>query len=415
MTLTSVDAPGNKVQGPQLTRLRADVARLLGRSNHRFPGAMPASLCRKHIHELQEEDYLVCEKSDGMRHLLYFTQDRYGNESQYFINRKNEFWAVPRATFFCPAPRERRGFHIDTLVDGELVMEKTASGELVAKYLAFDCLVLDGERLMRWTLDQRLSQLRQELYNPYWRAFKESHRRFGPQHFSMELKKMVSSYAVEHIFKEIIPSLAHGNDGLIFTCRKSGYKFGSDPKILKWKPETENSIDFRLRLEFPQIQPDDSSAEHCLNLSGLPIFHLLINAGEKEGDVRFSTMHVEMDEWEAFKAETKPVNNRIVECFMDEKKRWRYMRFRDDKINANYTSTVDSVIESITDRVTGEDLEKAASNIRKKWMQRADRERRSQAENTISRPMRQRRCYPEPFHGSNMKRHCHSGWRQRLC
>ncbi|EPQ67693.1 hypothetical protein BGT96224_A21065 [Blumeria graminis f. sp. tritici 96224] len=95
-----------------------------------------------------------------------------------------------------------------------------------------------------------------------------------------------------------------------------------------------------------------------------------------------------MDEWEAFKAETKPVNNRIVECFMDEKQRWRYKRFRDDKINANYTSTVDSVIESITDRVTGEDLEKAASNIRKKWMQRADRERRSQAENTISRPMR---------------------------
>ncbi|SZF06211.1 unnamed protein product [Blumeria hordei] len=415
MTLTSVETPGNSVEGPLLTRLRANFARLLGRSNHRFPGANPGSLSRKHIHELEEEDYLVCEKSDGMRHLLYFTQDNYGNESQYFINRKNEFWAVPRASFFCPAPRERRGFHIDTLVDGELVMEKTASGELVAKYLVFDCLVLDGERLMRWTLDQRLSQLQRGLYDPYRRAFQDPHRRFRPQHFSLELKTMVNSYAVEHIFKKIIPSLAHGNDGLIFTCRNSAYRFGFDPKILKWKPETENSIDFRLRLEFPRTQPDDSSANHCFNQSGIPIFHLLIHAGDKEGDIHFSTMHVEMDEWEAFKAEKTTINNRIVECYMDEKERWRYMRFRDDKINANYTSTVDSVIESITDRVTEEDLVKAASNIRKKWIQRADRGCRRQTEGTISRPMREQRGHPEPCHGSSMKYHGNIGWQQGLC
>ena len=50
------------------------------------------------------------------------------------------------------------------------------------------------------------------------------------------------------------------------------------------------------------------------------------------------------------------------------------MRFRDDKTNANHTSTVDSVIESITDRVTEKDLIAAAKGIRDEWKRRAAEE-----------------------------------------
>lgn len=47
------------------------------------------------------------------------------------------------------------------------------------------------------------------------------------------------------------------------------------------------------------------------------------------------------------------------------------MRFRDDKENANHTSTVQSVIESITDRVTKKDLFDAQKVIRDEWKRRA--------------------------------------------
>lgn len=49
--------------------------------------------------------------------------------------------------------------------------------------------------------------------------------------YSIQFKPMEFSYAIDKMFNEVLPKLKHGNDGLIFTCRNSPYKFGTDEKM----------------------------------------------------------------------------------------------------------------------------------------------------------------------------------------
>jgi mRNA guanylyltransferase len=91
----------------------------------------------------------------------------------------------------------------------------------------------------------------------------------------------------------------------------------------------------------------------------------------KSNDYRpFGTMYVDDAEWENLKALNKPLDDTIVECYRDEQERWRFLRFRDDKVDANHISTVDSVLESIEDRVSEEDLIRAAPAIKTAWKRR---------------------------------------------
>ncbi|RKF63029.1 mRNA-capping enzyme subunit alpha [Erysiphe neolycopersici] len=375
MPLRSVDLPGIKAEGPLEETLRYEVAELLKRKSRGFPGANPVSFSRKHLKELENKDYYVCEKSDGMRYLLYFTEDEAGQEIHYFINRKNEFWFIPYGKFHCPKLQDPQGWHTRTIIDGELVIDKLPSGETQPVYLVFDCMVLDGQSLMNRTLDKRLAYFKDRIFDPYAKLFKMYQEEVQYQHFVMKLKAMQFSYAIDAMFKQVLPTLPHGNDGLIFTCRTSDYKFGTDHNILKWKPESENSIDFKMRLQFPTVQPDEVDiaegfTEPYFDYDALPIFNIYIFTSDKTEDKWYGTMYVEPEEWDKLKALEEPLDDRIVECFMDSQKRWRYMRFRDDKSNANHTSTVESVIESIMDPVTEQELISAAPRIREKWKQR---------------------------------------------
>lgn len=62
---------------------------------------------------------------------------------------------------------------------------------------------------------------------------------------------------------------------------------------LKWKPPSENSIDFLLQLKFPPL-PDQPKE---VDFTAKPRFMLMMNHGH-EGTHYFDTMEVEDSTWE---------------------------------------------------------------------------------------------------------------------
>ena len=378
-SVPDLDAIGIKAEYDLADQFRREVATLLSRNNLNFPGAQPVSFSSKHLTELQKEDYYVCEKTDGIRCLMYFARgdpESENPEIHYLIDRKNEYRFVPGLHFPLPDDDTFQSFHVDTLVDGELVNDTYPDGTQQLKFLVFDCLVLDGQSLMHRTLDKRLAYFKVKVLEPYRAMYRKFPEEKAHRPFVVEDKSTQFSYGIEMMFREIIPKVKkiHGNDGLIFTCRSTPYRIGTDEHILKWKPPSENTIDFRMRLEFPILEPDtDDEAEGISvpypDYDAIPICHLfvMLNAGEYR---HWGEMHITPAEWESLKALRVPLDDSIVECSKDEQGHWRYHRLRDDKMDANHISTVEKVLESIEDRVTEDDLIRIAPAIKNAWKKR---------------------------------------------
>lgn len=297
-------------------------------------------------------------------------------------------WPIGPSGLHLPHHEDKsfRKSHTSTILDGELVLdhENDASGNRreILRYLVFDCLLLDGENLTQKAFDRRIGRFNEWVDRPFRDAYKRypDERRYLP--FEMLFKAMDKPYGIQSMFYEKMPNLPHGNDGLIFTCKDTPYVMGTDEHILKWKPEHENSIDFRLKLEsFPTYIEDGEEIE---DYEGKPTIGLEIFYGNGVHDVTWE-LYLDDRDWEAMKysslRDDKPLDGRIIECWLErpenEEPRWRFKResdgtprFRDDKNGANHISTVEKVIESIQDGVSEQDLIDHAADIMKAWKKR---------------------------------------------
>lgn len=359
-----------------------EVADLLQRTQRGFPGAQPVSFSARHIAQLKKEDYYVCEKTDGLRYLMYLTQDG-PKDIHYLIDRKNDYYYVPNLHFPHHEDPTFEKFHTGTVLDGELVEDRYPNGDSVIKFLVFDCLVIDNNILMQRPLDKRLAYFKSHVLAPYQAFHKKYPDVFRP--FIVADKSTEFSYALPKMFHEIIPSVKklHGNDGLIFTCKNTPYRPGTDDHILKWKPPEENTIDFLLHIAWPKMEPDPDDPDQSPQEDFLAFpqeFGLYVNYGEDGRYEKHGTLFVTHEEWEKMKALNTPLQDSIVECFLEPmdtngtangddetSTRWRFHRFRDDKLEANHISTYNSVIESIQDHVTSDDLLQHADEMRSAW------------------------------------------------
>ncbi|KZT09646.1 mRNA capping enzyme [Laetiporus sulphureus 93-53] len=364
------ELPGKPVppKSGQEQWLRRTVARLCQLENERFPGSQPISFGTRDLEKLDSKDYWVCEKSDGIRVLL-FVQTDHQEQTVYIIDRHNSYRQVIGLYF--PHHENPRMPLRNTIVDGELVVDvDPRTRQETLRYLAFDCLVIDDQNVMSRSLDKRYGRLQAWFYAPYAKMMKEFPQMAQEQPFDIKIKDVKLSYHVDDVFNIDLPALQHGTDGLIYTCAETPYIPGTDQNILKWKPPSENSIDFKLVLRFPPKSNKSSEPD----LFAKPVFELHVYCGDDRGQQRYEfydVMHVEDDEWESMKASGEQLDDRIVEVHWDPKHEyWRMMRFRDDKPAGNFKAVVEKITESISDGVEKETLFARSASIRNAWKAR---------------------------------------------
>ena len=295
-----------------------------------FPGSQPVSLSRDNMSLLKREPYSVTWKADGTRYMLMLMRD-----GAYLIDRK---FSVRRVQMRFPLPHKKFGtaVHHGTLMDGEMVVDTDpATKKQVRRFLAYDLMAVNGERVSQRPFLERLTIVRDFVVEPRKAFFAQT----GPsgayaaqnEPFSVRTKEFHPLQFARSIIEKFIPALSHESDGLIFQPSNAPYVPQTFESLLKWKFPELNSVDFLLRV---------------VRGSGL------LFVGDKGGQY----VRLEDD----FVSRTEPLESldgKIVECSWDwTDKTWVFMRTRADKDTPNFITVYQKTWKSIQDNITAHDI-----------------------------------------------------------
>lgn len=378
--------------------LRQQVVALLRTRPHSFPGSQPVSFTREHLQSnLLNRDYLVCEKSDGLRVLLFvLINPDTGEEGTFLITRENEYYHVPDFHF----PRSKDNLsssHNGVIIDGELVYSTNPQTKVKEiRFLIFDCLAIDGQSIMNKTLYKRLYHAQMDFHIPYVELRRKFPDACKDWVFKLDFKHMTQPFKISKIFDEM-KNLTHVSDGLILTCCDTPYIPGTDTTLLKWKPAEENTIDFKIGLDFPvfideELPQHDPNREY-IDYDSKPNFKLYVWKGGEdsfrketiEENIKrnggnylnsfdnydyWNDLVVGDTQWNDLKATGESFNGRVGECRQLSDGSWELLRFRDDKLNGNHINVVVKILKSIEDAVTKEELISMEGEIKERWIER---------------------------------------------
>lgn len=349
-----------------------------------FPGSHPVTLLKKHIDVLINEDYYVCEKSDGIRVLLYI--HIFKNKTHaFFIDRKCKVYAIDLDVHSIK----------NTLFDGELYID-TYDDRKEMVYSIFDTLIYNDESVTEKNLQERLSYAYKYVYYNDMRnkamsknvvntdknednndVDKKNNNEYGNStindnkqnvdgtcNVSLIVKNMSKCYGFCEVYKNI-PNLKHKNDGMIFTPVKLPYIPGRCDKLYKWKPTHLNSIDFLLeRID------DYVYVMMCFGKNNnLKIFDYFYDVeGDSPNRLHKKVVEMNYSENATF---IDPFN------FAEIKGGWLIYKVRTDKETPNSHKVVVNVMYSLKESLEYEDLEIYFHEIRNAWKEREEEKKRS--------------------------------------
>ena len=180
-----------------------------------FPGPQPISIERKHFSTLKHNDYMVCEKTDGVRVALL----------AFMFQSKKVALLIDRAlTMTLISINLPSSAYHGTLLDGELVEKHL---------ILYDGMWICGENIKYKNLLERL-----ELIDNFVKKI----IKMSKDTIMITLKNFI-------LLKNFIemPSSPYPIDGLIFTPIKDPIKLGTHETMFKWKPRDKNTVDFQVK------------------------------------------------------------------------------------------------------------------------------------------------------------------------
>lgn len=336
------------------TKLLSDL-QMNTKCHNKFIGCHPITLNLNNIDTILNKDFMVCEKSDGVRVFFYITEFK-DVKRAYFNDRKNDFYELPMK---CPDIKS-------TLIDGELIVDKNG----ISKFAIFDCLLYDGVLVADKFLDKRLGfayLFNKKIVGMITDEKVKRQKTSDFKEIEFYLKKMYKSYGFWDIYLDI-PNMSHENDGLIFTPTYEPYMIGKRAGILKWKPPSINTVDFKI-----------------VKTTNSPYIYNLVCSGERSKEVvygKYFNYEILGDSKELYHEESK-IANMIGEFsyvsdeyfwnFDDltlELGGWKLHRIRNDKETPNHIKVVNNIMESIQENFSIEVLCTFYEEMRKNSKQR---------------------------------------------
>jgi hypothetical protein len=230
------------------------------------PCPLPVSLSKNQLEYIKqkENDYVVSEKTDGVRYQLILYQYLDGRQCSVMMDRNLNCYEVAVVA-------KRPFFQHGTIFDGELVWEYHApSGTFYQTYIIFDVYICAGEKTLKDDYIDRMGCIhdlvamdenvrdKKKTSSSSWETCAEQHARegkivsLGNIHSLIFITKPCFSLAN---FSAMLRNKSKFNsDGILFTPISEAVRFGRHPHMFKWKPH--QTIDVSVSMQYDENTDD---------------------------------------------------------------------------------------------------------------------------------------------------------------
>lgn len=276
-----------------------------------FPGPQPVSIEYCHFPILKNNDYVVCEKTDGERHMLVAVTYE-GKSKCVLVNRA--FKITPIQLNLSKKAYE------GTILDGELY-ENTL--------LVYDALLVAGEPVGHSNFYNRLHKATELVNSTIQMKFDK---------YRIKIKTFYSMRDYEYFMDQYLPTVEQRVDGLVFTPTNDPVRLGTHETMFKWKPREKNTIDFSMKR---------GTSFEGVGKPGVPVWKLYVQEKGNlfyESEFPVSRMNEPWFEDDA-----------IVECMYitweNEPLWWKPIKRRYDKVHPNNRRTFYNTIKNIREDI----------------------------------------------------------------
>ncbi|KAI4835854.1 mRNA-capping enzyme subunit alpha [Plasmodium brasilianum] len=153
--ISSIYRPGEKIENEFVKeKIRSKINEMLKWKRNGFPGSNPVSLTKHNIKNLFNKEYLICEKTDGVRYFLFIASN-----TTFLIDRNYEIF---KNDMHIPTIEDLKIKQQLTLLDGELVEDtifniKKGIEQKKVVYLIYDALFIQRKDITNLSYLERLT------------------------------------------------------------------------------------------------------------------------------------------------------------------------------------------------------------------------------------------------------------------